>query len=224
MHLEHGQLCLHVQKLFFWVSLVIFAFLVPNHYENRVFWGFWKLDFQLFGLNNVGLFFAQQHTKIKKQKKMFSRVSLPFFPFPFFLWLSVCLCIISFLSFLPSFLFLLSLVPSFVVACPRTPKYWLQKNSFCFQCFFAHFSFHFLSLTFVLSFCLSFLFLPSFLSLPSFLLFSSFFHSFLLSFPSFASKEKEERERERERERDRRERERERARRKMRKSKEEKTN
>ena len=43
----------------FWVSLVFFAFLVPNLYKNRFCWGFWKLDFQLFGLKNVGLFFTQ---------------------------------------------------------------------------------------------------------------------------------------------------------------------
>ena len=136
-----------------------------------------KLDFQLFWLKIVGLFFAQ-----------FLSV-FPLFPF------------------LPSFLFLISF---FCCCFSKSTQIFIKKN-LLFPVFVCPFFFHFVSLTFFLSFlyylsCIPSLlslrfFLLSFFSLPSFLL-SLFL--FLLSPPSHgiereSKKEEEEEQRRRER-------------------------
>ena len=187
------------------------SFLLPFWSQTTIkigFWGILKTRCSAFGLKAVGLLLPNNTQRQKKTEFLYPIfLSLSFSDF-----LSVCLCMISFLSFfpsfLPAFLFLLSLFPSLVVVCPRTPKYLLQKT-FCFQCFFALFPFtFFLSLSFFLYVFPFFSFLPCFLFLPSFFSLPSFFPSFF----SFFCFQGEGRERERERER---------ARRKMRKSKEE---
>ena len=190
MHFEHGQLCLHVPRLLFFGWVYLFALLVPNHYKNRCFWGVWKLDIQLFGLKNVGLFFAQQHTqiKIKKTKPCFPEFLYLCFLSLFFSDFSVCLSIISLLSFLPSFLPSFLSLPSFLLLllfAQEHPNIYKTKKPFVYRyVLFCLSLFHF---TFFLWFSFFLSVFPLFPFLPSFLPFSSFFPSFLLSFFSLAS-------------------------------------
>ena len=194
MHFEHGQLCLHVQELLcFGVSVVVLPFQITT-----------KIGFLRILKTRFSAFWAQKcrvvlcpttHKDIKNVfQSFFTLFSFPFLSLTFFLSVFPL-----FPSFIPSFLPLSSFFPYFLLLllfAQEHPNIHHKKN-LLFPVFVWPF---FVSLSFsdfrsfFLSFCLSFLFLPSFVSLPSFLLFSSFFHSFLLYFPSFASKEKEERE------------------------------
>ena len=181
---------------FLFVCLSFMSFLsflsLPNHYKTRFFLRIFKTRFSACLAQKCRVCLSQ--ITPKDTKKMFSRVCLLFFPFPFFLWLSF-LSFVSFLSFLPSFLSL----PSFLLML-----FFAQEHRNITKKNLASEGLPFLPFTFFLwlSLCVTFItflacffvyvlpllpFLPAFLPSLPFSFFPSFLFllSFFPSFPSF---------------------------------------